>query len=193
MRIMGGMGGVLGRLQLAGVADAFHGHWTFHSGLAAKLENKALIVSGGGQEERADAAILLLDIRFFPIAGGRTRMSEGLAQCDPGAQAGRRGGGGGTLPGMPGQQTFDPRVRGIGADGEERKFGGFLEIELELAFAALLHDHFPDDGAPAIGVFELADVRCPGGVWRGEGLRGLASAEGEGEAREDGRGQEAHV
>ena len=103
-------------------------------------------------------AILIVDIRFFPVSRSRTRMGEGFPQGDPGSQTGRRRGGSRALPGMAGEQALDARVRGVGADGNERQLRGFLEIELEFLFATLLYYYFADDGPTAICVFELADV-----------------------------------
>ena len=52
-----------------------------------------------------------------------------------------------------------------------------MKLKQKLLLAALLHDDIADDRALRIAVFELADVRLPRLVGRGELVRRLAAGE----------------
>ena len=107
-------------------------------------------------------------------------MTKRPPQPDPTAQILRRGGRC-TLPRAAREKPLRPRGGRVLAEREQRDAARLLKLKLKLLLAALLHDDIADDRALRIAVFELADVRLPRPVGRGELVGGLAAGERRGQ------------
>jgi len=192
---------------------AIQTHARCRCALAVELKHESLIVVWKSQEQHRELAAAKFGLPMRGFGGGTVgegfrkgqerhgelvapvrgrRMRKGLAQFQPGLERARRSLGR-ALPGMVGEQALDARRAGILAQREQRQTAALDEIELEILVAALLDDNVADERALAIGKFQLADVRLPRRIGRGERVRRLAAGENEGEREGAGKDQEAHV
>jgi hypothetical protein len=76
-----------------------------------------------------------------------------------------------------GEKSFYASGCGVFVEGEQGDAASLLEVEIEVSGGISLDEDIADERARGVVIFELAEMRFPGGIGGGKRVRGGARDE----------------